>query len=91
MKKNILFALYTVLCLSSCGQNKVKSKQILKQFYENGKLKSISEIENNMKNGKETLYYENGFIMAIQYFKDDMFIDSFYHFSNKDSGKVILV
>lgn len=45
-------------------------------FYGSNKIKSITEYQNNIRNGKETIYNSDGSINLVRYFKNDLISDS---------------
>ncbi len=78
-----------VIAIFSCSFDENKTKKV-KTYFPNGKIKSITEMENDKKNGKEELYWENGNIFFVQYFKNDFLVDSFYQYYQNDSGRIFL-
>lgn len=76
-----------LLCACNAQDNK---REVLNTYFPNGKLKSITEVRDGRKNGREELYWGNGNIFMIQYFKDDLLIDSFWQYREKDSGVLFL-
>ena len=86
MKKFIvlLFSMATI----GCALQKAK-KETVKTYFPSGKLRSITEVENGLRNGKEELYFENGNLFIVQYFKDDLPVDSVYQY-DKDKPNELL-
>ena len=84
MKKFIvlLFSIATI----GCASQKAK-KETVKTYFPSGKLRSITEVENGLKNGKEELYFENGNLYMVQFFKDDMLVDSVYTYEKNSPSK----
>lgn len=44
-------------------------------FYENGKIKGITEYRNNLRDGKDILYKQDGTIEFVRYFNEDRIIE----------------
>ena len=59
----IYIYLFTLLIVTACS-SKVEEAQgkliIIKKYYSNNKLMEIREFRNNMKNGKQIAYWDNG-------------------------------
>lgn len=86
MKKLSFFLL--LIALVSCAFQENKRKKI-KSYYPSGKLKAITEMEEGRKNGKEELYFEDGNLFMVQFFKNDMLVDSFYQYNKDKPGEVL--
>lgn len=60
---------------------------LVKVFYENGNVQSVSECSNSKKNGAHILYYSNGNIKAVEHYKNGVKIPPIIEFDT--TGKVI--
>lgn len=87
MKRGFISLL--TIAIVSCAFQKSKREKF-KTYFPSGKLQAITEMENGMKNGKEELYFENGNLFMVQYFKDDMLVDSFYQYEKDIPNQVLL-
>lgn len=86
MKK--LFISLLILAIIGCAFQKAK-KETVKTYFPSGKLRSITEVENGLRNGKEELYFENGNLFMVQYFKDDLPVDSVYSYEGTNPNKLL--
>lgn len=67
-KISIFFLVLIILVLNSCGDK----TEIIKEYYQNGKLKSEYEALEDKKNGFYKEYYENGKIKISAKFSNDL-------------------
>ena len=59
--KRILFILLLTILFIGCGQNdSIKQTGSIKEYYENGQLKSEGNVVTGQQNGIWKYYYENG-------------------------------
>ena len=86
--KNLFFLLF-IIAIIGCAFQKSKREKF-KTYFSSGKLQAITEMENGMKNGREELYFENGNLFMVQYFKDNLPVDSFFQY-DKDNPNVVLL
>ncbi len=85
--KKVIFLLF-IIAIISCSFQKSKREKF-KTYFPSGKLQAITEMENGMKNGREEIYFENGNLFMVQYFKNDLLVDSFYQYA-QDSPNVVV-
>ena len=83
------FICLLIMAIISCSFQKSKREKF-KTYFPSGKLQAITEMENGMKNGREEIYFENGNLFMVQYFKDDLPVDSFFQYE-KDNPNVVLL
>ena len=57
--KKILFTLALLISFSSFGQNDIK-QGLVTEYYENGKIETISNYVNGVKQGEEIGYFRSG-------------------------------
>jgi antitoxin component YwqK of YwqJK toxin-antitoxin module len=76
--------LISLLMFVSC---KAQKSKVHKTFYDSGELQAVTEMMNGKKNGKESIYLKNGDLFMVQYYKDDMPVDSFFQY---DDGKIVI-
>ncbi len=81
MKQIVL--IFFVLSFFDCYAQK-KEVQIIKTHFPTGELRSETETIDGKKNGKETLYLKNGDLFMVQYFKDNLPVDSFFQYKKGD-------
>lgn len=73
MKKYRLIFCFTVIFFSACSETTNKNEKLipLVKFYPSGTIQMTGSLKNNLKNGKTTIYYENGVKKYEHYYLDD--------------------
>ena len=82
--------IFCIVAFSSIFCFAQSKKGIVKTYFPNGNVKSITQVENGKKNGKEELFWQDGSTFMIQYFKNDMLVDSFYQYDERHPEIVLL-
>lgn len=85
--RRIIAFMSVVLILSSCNQSE---KNLKKEFYDNGKLKSLATLINGKENGQKISYYENGVISRIEnYTEGKLNGSSSFFYENRDIQAIL--
>lgn len=87
MRRGVLFLCFYFLAITVC-EGQEGNVEVLKKYHDNGKLFIETTMKGGKKNGVEKMYYDNGNIMFVQYFKQDMIVDSFFQYSKDSLNKL---